>query len=131
MLTRLLLSLSVLSLTLTASAQEWTRFRGPNGSGISDAKTVPVEWTEKDLNWKVDIPGESHGSPVIWGSKLFVNCESGTKGSERIVVCLDTKTGKELWQKSFTVSPPRKLRFVDSRGRCRTRLRRLGSAIKD
>ena len=114
MLTRLLLSVSALFLTLPASAQEWTRFRGPNGSGVSDAKTVPIEWTEKDLNWNVKIPGKGHGSPVVWGSKLFVNCESGTKGSERIIVCLDTKTGKELWQKSSTVSPPRKIHKKNS-----------------
>jgi outer membrane protein assembly factor BamB len=114
MLTRLLLSVSALFLTLPASAQEWTRFRGPNGSGVSDANTVPIEWTEKDLNWNVKIPGKGHGSPVVWGSKLFVNCESGTKGSERIIVCLDTKTGKELWQKSSTVSPPRKIHKKNS-----------------
>ena len=31
----------------------WTRFRGPNGSGISNAKTVPIRWTAKDYNWKM------------------------------------------------------------------------------
>ena len=35
------------------SEGEWSRFRGSNGSGISDATTVPVRWTEKDYNWKV------------------------------------------------------------------------------
>src|ERR1041385_7003970 len=31
-------------------AQEWTRFRGPNGSGISHAKTIPSKITDADLN---------------------------------------------------------------------------------
>ena len=26
---------------------EWTRFRGPNGSGISGAQSIPVKWTAK------------------------------------------------------------------------------------
>ena len=52
-----------------AASQEWTRFRGPNGSGISDATTVPVKWTEKDFNWTADLPGQGHSSPVVWGDK--------------------------------------------------------------
>ena len=53
----------------------WPRFRGPNGQGISEAQTIPVEWTAKDYNWKVKLPGGGHGSPVIWKDKLFVTCE--------------------------------------------------------
>lgn len=51
-------SVSVL-FVLPAVADEvsWNRFRGPNGSGISHAKTVPVRWTEKDYNWKIGLPG--------------------------------------------------------------------------
>ncbi|MEK6235636.1 MAG: PQQ-binding-like beta-propeller repeat protein, partial [Planctomycetales bacterium] len=55
-----------------AGAQEWTRFRGPNGSGVSDAKTVPTQWTDEDYNWKTELPGEGLSSPVLWGDKLFV-----------------------------------------------------------
>ncbi len=33
------------------TADEWNRFRGPNGSGVSDAKTVPVEWRKDDYNF--------------------------------------------------------------------------------
>ena len=59
-------------------AQEWTRFRGPNGSGISPAKTIPTIWTEKDINWKAALPGPGHSSPVLWGEKVFV-----TAGDEK------------------------------------------------
>ena len=62
----------LLGLGASLHAQEWTRFRGPNGSGISDAKTVPTKWTEEDYNWKIALPGDGHGSPVIWGEKIFV-----------------------------------------------------------
>src|SRR5687768_15442139 len=45
-----------------SEAQEWTRFRGPNGTGQSDATTIPAEWTDKDYNWKIELPGVGHGS---------------------------------------------------------------------
>ena len=49
----------------TVAAQEWTRFRGPNGTGVSEAKTVPGSWTEKDYNWVANLPGIGHSSPVV------------------------------------------------------------------
>ncbi len=42
------LLIGVLAGANSASAQDWSRFRGPNGSGVSDATTVPVKWSEKD-----------------------------------------------------------------------------------
>ena len=41
----LLLTTLVLSCT---HAQEWTRFRGPNGQGRIEAPGIPVQWTEAD-----------------------------------------------------------------------------------
>ncbi len=81
-------------------AQEWTRFRGPNGSGISDATTIPVTWTDETLNWKVELPGAGHGSPVARGQKLFINCAS-EDGTQRMLQCRDTHTGDLLWSQSF------------------------------
>ena len=56
---------SVILPALVSQGQEWTRFRGPNGQGISDAKTIPVKWIQTDYNWKVQLPGEGHSSPVL------------------------------------------------------------------
>ncbi len=50
-----------------ASAQEWTRFRGPNGSGENEATTIPAEFSDKDFNWKIELPGKGNSSPVVWG----------------------------------------------------------------
>ena len=96
-------------LSQTADGQEWTRFRGPNGSGISSATSVPVHWSEKDYNWKVELPGNGHGSPVLWGERLFLNCEEDD-GATRVVLCIDTRTGKRLWRKSFASRTHRKHR---------------------
>ena len=86
-----------------SQGQEWTRFRGPNGQGISDAKTIPVKWTEGDYNWKVKLPGGGHSSPVLWGDKLFVT--SGDKqAGKSVIFALNVSDGKILWQKEYTLS---------------------------
>ena len=90
-------------LTCTTQGQEWTRFRGPNGQGISDAKTIPVKWTEKDYNWKVKLPAGGHGSPVLWGDKVFVTCEDPeTTGG--ILLGLSVTDGQVLWQKKYKLT---------------------------
>jgi outer membrane protein assembly factor BamB len=88
-----------LALSAAAPGQEWTRFRGPNGTGLSEA-SVPVKWTEKDFTWKVRLPAAGHSSPVVWGERLFVTC-AGEKTGRRLVLCLGTKDGRERWSREF------------------------------
>src|SRR4051812_45721435 len=84
-----------------ACAQEWTRFRGPNGQGQTSAgSSIPTEWTDKDYNWKVELPGVGHSSPVVWGDKIFVT-SADPKTAERHVSCFRTADGKQLWQRDF------------------------------
>jgi outer membrane protein assembly factor BamB len=84
----------------SATGQEWTRFRGPNGSGLSPATTIPVRWTDRDYNWKVKLPGVGHSSPVLWGDRLFVTCGEEETG-KRIALCLRAADGKQLWARDF------------------------------
>jgi outer membrane protein assembly factor BamB len=90
-----------------ASAQEWTRFRGPNGSGVSPATTIPLRWTEQDFNWKVALPGVGHSSPVIWGERLFVTSADEKTGS-RYLLCLRVSDGTRLWSREFLGDKPGK-----------------------
>jgi outer membrane protein assembly factor BamB len=87
------------ALAAPGPAQEWTRFRGPNGSGVSPATTVPARWAEKDYNWKVRLPGVGHSSPVAWGERLFVTSGEGT--GRRVVLCLRARDGQALWSREF------------------------------
>jgi outer membrane protein assembly factor BamB len=83
-----------------SDAGEWTRFRGPNGSGLSSATNLPSTWTEKDYRWKAALPGSGHSSPVIWGDKVFVMC--GEKASaRRIVLCLQASDGSVAWKREY------------------------------
>ena len=79
---------------------EWTRFRGPNGSGISGAQSIPVKWTAKEYNWTIELPGDGSSSPVVWKEKLFVTCNDRKK-SIRSVVCVNATDGKILWHRDF------------------------------
>jgi len=94
---------AILALASTAGAAEgeWTRFRGPNGSGISEAVTVPAEWTERDYNWKVKLPGIGHSSPVVWGGRIFVTC-GDPETAERLILCLASADGRVLWQREYS-----------------------------
>lgn len=83
-----------------AFAQNWTRFRGPNGQGHSDAKNIPIKWSEKDYLWKVDLPGTGHSSPVIWDDKLFITC-CDQKQAKVSILALSTAEGKTLWEKTY------------------------------
>jgi outer membrane protein assembly factor BamB len=96
--------LLLLSLLSAGLAQEWPRFRGPNGSGISPAKTIPTSWTEKDFNWKLPLPGAGHSSPVLWGDKVFLT--TGDYETKQVsVICVSAVGGKVLWQKAFPFTP--------------------------
>ncbi len=81
---------------------DWPRFRGPNGSGYAAGANTPAAFTEKDFNWKIDLPGVGHSSPVVVGQKVFVTCaDPGT--AKRFLICVDLGTGKELWRKAYDV----------------------------
>jgi outer membrane protein assembly factor BamB len=95
--------LALLCLTPTAHAQEWTRFRGPNGTGVSPAMTVPTQWSESDYNWRAALPGIGHSSPVVWGEKIFLTSASD-ETAERFVLCLNAVDGRVLWKRSYPSS---------------------------
>ena len=79
---------------------EWTRFRGPNGSGLGKAPNLPAEFSASDFNWRIELPGAGHSSPVVWGNRVFVTANPhGT--TQRIVVCIDAQDGKTLWTKTY------------------------------
>ena len=98
-----LVLISVVLLVSVAQGKQWTRFRGPNGQGISNAKTIPVKWTQKDYNWKVKLPGVGHSSPVVWEDRVFVTCGNQKEGSS-MLLALGVSDGNLLWQKEYALT---------------------------
>jgi len=88
-----------LSAIALATAENWTRFRGPNGLGVSDATNVPVDFgPTKNVKWKTDLP-PGHSSPVLTNSHIFLTAHSAEKDAYKLfVLALDRKTGRQLWQ---------------------------------
>lgn len=84
------------------AADDWSRFRGPDGTGIATAPGLPVEWKQSDYAWQVTLPGIGHSSPVIRGQRLFVTTGSDD-GTERRLVCIDPSSGKTLWTRSVAL----------------------------
>lgn len=84
----------------------WPRFRGPNGSGVSSARNIPVEWTEQDFRWRVELPGTGHSSPVIWKDHLYLLSANESDGT-RIATCHDARSGRLLWQRAFEATAHR------------------------
>jgi len=94
----------------SGKAQEWTRFRGPNGTGISLAKGIPSKFTLADANWRVALKGEGHSSPVLWGDRVFVTGSDARKESF-IVQCLNVADGLEVWSMTRPQKPYRIHKF--------------------
>ena len=85
----------LLCLVAVSSLQaDWMRFRGPNGTGVSDDKNIPVRWSDSNILFKSQLPGSGHSSPIVVGQKVVLLCATR---SERLVVCLDAIKGTQLW----------------------------------
>ena len=76
-----------------AGAEEWTRFRGPNGSGVSNDTGFPTEFgKEKNLLWRTPVrPGKS--SPVLTQRHIFL---TAFENGKLFTQCFDRETGKLL-----------------------------------
>ena len=100
--------IAAVTLLLAASAvaaENWPGFRGPRGDGSSSEKGVPITWSAtENVAWKVAIPGRGHSSPVVWGDRVFV-ASAVQETAERLLLCLDRKSGKTLWQRAVLKSP--------------------------
>ncbi|MCB1232134.1 MAG: PQQ-binding-like beta-propeller repeat protein [Verrucomicrobiae bacterium] len=88
---------------LVRAEDNWPRFRGPLGTGHSEATDLPTTWDASAVKWKTNLKGAGQSSVVNWGDKLFVT-SAKADGSERWIHCLDRKTGEILWEKSVEVS---------------------------
>jgi outer membrane protein assembly factor BamB len=94
-------------LSVSAFAQDdWTRFRGPNGAGLSNAANLPVEFgPEKSVVWKTALP-PGHSSPVLARNTIFVTAHTPIAAKDKtayqlFVIALDRKTGRELWRREI------------------------------
>ena len=109
------LLLVTLSLSVTALADDWTQWAGNdrlcnwNETGI--LKTFPKEGLKPV--WSVPV-GSGYSGPVVWQGRVFVTDyrpKPEPKLLEAIerVLCLDEKTGKQLWSHEWETHYRRQL----------------------
>ena len=78
---------------------------GPRGDGTSSETNVPTKWSGSDnIAWKTPLPGMGHSSPIIWGDRIFLTTALA-ETQDRILLCLDRKTGKILWRQTVIHAP--------------------------
>ena len=52
---------------------QWPQWRGPLGTGVAPQGDPPIQWSEdKNIRWKIAIPGQGHATPIIWGPHVFI-----------------------------------------------------------
>ncbi|MBO0723412.1 MAG: PQQ-binding-like beta-propeller repeat protein [Blastocatellia bacterium] len=92
---------ALITTILTAAdwaAADWTRFRGPNGTGVSPDIGLPKEIDlGKNLAWSIKAP-PGNSSPIVVDGRLYLTAHEGDR---RLVLCFDAATGKQLWRKSL------------------------------
>ena len=120
------------SIAIFAADDDWSKWRGPNNDGMARGD-APAEWSAtKNIAWKVSVPGRAFSSPILWGDKIFLTTAvptgvetaaqpaGGSGGGGRgagggvgegkehkfVVMCLDRKTGKTIWERVATTATP-------------------------
>ena len=113
-MSRSILALLLFSGLLARSAEgadDWLRFRGPDGSGASPATGLALTWGDgKNVLWEAKLPGRGASSVIIVGDRAFLTCYSGygldknnpgDKGDLKLhLVCYDARKGSKLWDQS-------------------------------
>ena len=91
----LLCALTVSLVGQQPAAPQWPRFRGPNGSGVSETDKPPTTFgpTSNRL-WQAAVP-PGHSSPAIWGDHIFI---TGLENNTLVVIALRRRDGAVLWR---------------------------------
>jgi outer membrane protein assembly factor BamB len=90
----------------TPDPEGWSRFRGPNGSGVSTSTRLPTEFgPDRNVVWKTELPF-GHSSPALTRERIFL---TGARGERLVTICLDRRSGKILWEREAPRSRVEKL----------------------
>ena len=103
-MTRFAAGLMVLLLPAGAAAGDWSNWRGPHRTGVSDETGLVSSWSRagENLLWKADLTARA--TPIVFDGRV---CTSGRGGAgptrHELVACFDAATGKKLWERRFPV----------------------------
>ncbi len=90
----------------------WPAWRGPRANGVAPHADPPVEWGEqKNVRWKVAVPGNGTSTPIVWGDQVIVQSAVAASGGSAqsqqwLVLSYDRKTGEEKWRRVVREGAP-------------------------
>ena len=78
-------------------ADNWPQWRGPRLNGTAAETNLPTRWSKTDgLAWSLALPAWSGSTPVVWGSRIFLNVADGP----RIWLwCVGRANGDVIWKR--------------------------------
>ncbi len=104
----------------TTKESNWPQWRGPNGTGVAPHADPPTHWSEqKNVRWKLGVPGKGHSTPIIWGNRVYLttavphgdrlparysnsdgahDLDPVTHSFRFVVLAIDRRDGSILWQ---------------------------------
>ena len=97
------LAVLLLLVASSASAGEWTNWRGPHHTGVSPDTDLISSWSVDGENqiWRADFVGRS--TAAVFNGRA---CAIGRDGEgilrQEIVTCWSAEDGTKLWQRRFT-----------------------------
>ena len=94
-----LLALALLALPLPLFAADWTHWRGPSRTGITDESSgwTGGAWPAGTPTWTATV-GEGASSPLVVGDRVFT---LGWEGGKDVLRCLNAKTGQPVWSADY------------------------------
>ncbi|MEY4179498.1 MAG: hypothetical protein RLY70_3072 [Planctomycetota bacterium] len=107
-----------------SSAEDWSRFRGPDGLGIAKSSRPLVRWSSTEgLTWKTPLPGAGASSPVVFGDRVYLTAYTGyfvpgesdgeIDNLQRHLMAIQLADGKIVWDKSVKAKLPEEPRIRD------------------
>src|SRR5438094_9693319 len=89
-------------------AENWPRWRGPDGNAVSDAAPLPLHWSPtQNIRWQVAIPGAGFSSPIIWGQRIVLT-SALEAGSRRAIHGLERGAAQLLWRRAIRADNPQR-----------------------
>ena len=89
----------------------WTRFRGPNGSGVVETTGLPTRFgPDEKLIWRTPFPA-GHSSPVLTRDRIFL---TAYEGEGLFTLAVERSTGTIRWRRP--TPRPRKEPFQATHG---------------
>lgn len=122
-----ILSLATVLTVQFAVAVDWPQFRGNGAMGRSDARNLPISWSDdRNIAWKTTLPGPGASSPITFGDRIFITCFTGFATSspepgdmanlKRHLLCLRLGDGKILWDTATLAELPEQARIREEHG---------------